>query len=291
MPSPAVFLDRDDTLVVDSEFIDHPDKIVLVPGAIEAVRRLHRAGYRVVVASNQSGIARGYFDEKQLDAIHERLRELLAKGNEYLDGIYYCPYLDGPEAKVDRYRQTSELRKPAPGMLLQAAKELDLDLQCSWMVGDSARDVQAGAAAGCRTILVSRNGSEVAGLDVAPNEKATSLLEAVAIIEGETRPDSVAPDAERVRTTAGEVNRGADSSTALLTEIRNLLERQQREDLQDDFSLVRLLCTLLQMLAVFIAVWGVFGLLSEDATPALMRFALAGFLQLLLISIRLGQRR
>ena len=313
----AVFLDRDDTLVVDLGFIDHPDKVALVHGAVEAVCRLRRAGFKVVVASNQSGIARGYFDEARLDAIHHRLRELLAAGGAQLDGIYHCPYLEGPEAVVETYRKESELRKPAPGMLLQAATDLDLDLSRSWMIGDSARDIEAGRAAGCRTILVARDGRDFDDARVKPDDKAASLIDAVAIVEHETktdpggrlpsaeRPGKNEPDGPHSGPYATAERPGEDEpdgphsgpyttgskTNALLAEIRDLLERRQRKDLQDDFSLARLLGTLLQMLAVFIAAWGVLAMLSEDITAALTRFALAGFLQLAMITIRLAGRK
>ncbi|MCH7525954.1 MAG: HAD family hydrolase, partial [Planctomycetes bacterium] len=154
MSHPAVFLDRDDTLLVDSGFIDDPDKVKLVPDAIAAVIRLHRCGYKVVVVSNQSGVARGYFDEQRLDEIHGRLQGLLERGGAKLDGIYYCPYLEGSEAKVEAYRKRSDLRKPAPGMLLLAAGERNLDLARSWMIGDAVRDIEAGHRARCRTLLL-----------------------------------------------------------------------------------------------------------------------------------------
>ena len=344
MQKPAVFLDRDDTLVVDSGFIDHPDKVKLVSGAIEAIRRLRDAGYRVVVASNQSGVARGYFDEARLDEIHDRLQQLLASGNAYLDGIYYCPYLDGSEATVEAYRKESGLRKPAPGMLLKAARDLDLDLSKSWMIGDSARDIQAGQAAGCRTILIDRDGEpkgkrgskgkgpggrgsrRAAGRratpdqdSVEPNETAASLLEAVSIIERAAAsgqsindddverpaaadqpttpafapPDQLAdpPPQSDDRADESPAPCSADRTNALLTDIRNLLDRQQRDSFQEDFSLVRLFSTLLQMLALFLAGWGVLAMLNQELSVALLRFALAGFLQLLLISIRLSDRR
>lgn len=288
----AVFLDRDDTLVVDSGFIDHPERVVLVPGAVEAVRRLQRAGFKVVVVSNQSGIARGYFDEAQLQAIHARLQELLRAGGVQLDGIYYCPYLEGPEATVEAYRKKSELRKPAPGMLLQAAGDLDLDLSRSWMIGDSARDIQAGRAAGCRTILVGRNTRDSDDAGVKPYDKAASLLEAVEIVEQETRKDSAATKPDSPSTESDAKGRLTENDTnALLTEIRDLLDRKQREERQDDFSLGRLMGTLLQMLAIFVAAWGVLAMLDENITIAVTRFALAGFLQLAMITILLADRR
>lgn len=151
---PAVFLDRDNTLIEDPGYINDPAAVRLLPGAGEALRRIRAAGYRAVVVTNQSGVARGRITEGQLVAVHARLRELLGAEGAELDAIYHCPYLDGPEAVVAAYRRDSDLRKPRPGMLLLAARELGLDLARSWMVGDSARDVEAGRAAGCRTILI-----------------------------------------------------------------------------------------------------------------------------------------
>ncbi len=303
MTKPAVFLDRDDTLVVDAGFIDHPDKVTLVTGAIEAVRRLRNAGYRVVVASNQSGVARGYFDEARLDEIHDRLQQLLAAGGAYLDGIYYCPFLDGPEATVEAYRRESDLRKPAPGMLVKAAKDLDLDLEKSWMVGDSARDIEAGQAAGCRTILITANGEAFHEGRVEPTATATTLLDAVSIIEGkDTKPGATPDDSPAIpapEPPPARIDRHEETAEpepraraeVLLTDIRNLLERQQRDSFQEDFSLTRLLTTLLQMLALFIAGWGVLAMFGEEPRVAAVRFALAGFLQLLLITFRLSDRR
>lgn len=151
---PAVFLDRDRTLIEDPGYISHPDQVRLLGGAAEAVSGLREAGFAVVVVTNQSGVARGLISEDGLKAIHLRMRDLLRAEGADLDGVYYCPYLDGPEAVREQYRLASDLRKPRPGMLLLAADELGLDLGSSWAVGDSLRDVQAGRAAGCRTILI-----------------------------------------------------------------------------------------------------------------------------------------
>ncbi len=287
MSQRAVFLDRDDTLVVDSGFIDHPDKVSLVPGAAEAVQRLKAAGYKVVVATNQSGIARGYFDETQLRAIHERLLYLLSEQGASLDGIYYCPYLEGPAATVEAYRQKSDLRKPEPGMLLLAAREMDLDLSSSWMVGDEARDIEAGAAAGCRTIHIDRNGRGAVGARVEPEHRVGSLLEAVAMVEK--------AEAEQGGSQAGSIDSGVgregDRTVPLLTEIRDLLDREQRAAMHDDFSLRRLMATLVQLVALVSAGWGLDAMFSADAGAALARFGLAGFLQLLMISLTLSDRR
>ncbi len=158
MPRAAVFLDRDNTLIEDPGYIGSPDQVQLKPGAARALKELNQAGYAVVVVTNQSGVARGLFDERALHAIHERLRELIRTEGARIDAIYACPFLPGDAAKVEAYRKDSQLRKPKPGMLLQAAGEMDLDLGASWMIGDGVRDVQAGRAAGCRTILLHPNG-------------------------------------------------------------------------------------------------------------------------------------
>ena len=157
---PAVFIDRDHTLIDDPGYISNPEQVRLLEGAAEAVARLRQAGYPVVVATNQSGVARGLLTEEQLAVVHQRMRDLLearGAGMAGVDAIYSCPYLDGPEAVCEAYRRDSDLRKPKPGMLMLAAREMNLDLSASWVIGDSQRDVQAGRAAGCRTVLIDRN--------------------------------------------------------------------------------------------------------------------------------------
>ena len=150
----AVFLDRDKTIIADPGYINDPDQVELLPGAAEGIRKLNDAGYLVIVASNQSAVARGIVTEERLSEIHDRLRESLGEQGARLDAIYYCPYLNGPQATVEQYRRASDLRKPRPGMLLLASRDLDISLSESWMVGDSSRDVVAGRDAGCRTIYI-----------------------------------------------------------------------------------------------------------------------------------------
>lgn len=153
MRSRAVFLDRDGTVNREVGFLDRMDRLELLPGTGQALRALQSAGFRLVVVTNQSGIARGYYSERRLKRIHGRLRKLLRSYRVRLDAVLYCPWYPGP-ARLRRYRRESPLRKPAPGMLLQAALRLQLDLRHSWMVGDRISDIAAGAAAGCRTVLV-----------------------------------------------------------------------------------------------------------------------------------------
>ena len=278
MGQPTVFLDRDGTLVIDPGFIDHPDKVQLVPGAAESVKRFRNAGFKVVIASNQSGIARGYFDEDQLARIHERMNALLADDGATIDAIYYCPYLDGPDATVEAYRKNSQLRKPAPGMLLKAAAEHDLDLSQSWMIGDAPRDIEAGNAAGCRTILLAPPDATMNGSPVTPTHHVATLLDAAAIVE-QHGPDTTA-------------SASVDNPTLpVLNDIRDLLDRQLRHNTHEDFSLAKLIATLVQLLTIVIVIWGVTAAVDGQNEPALIRLVLAVVLQLAVISIILFTRK
>ncbi|MBE7549555.1 MAG: HAD family hydrolase [Anaerolineales bacterium] len=154
---PAVFLDKDGTLIEDVPYNVNPDLIRLTPGVVETLPALHAAGYRLFVISNQSGVARGYFPEAALLAVEARLRDLLAQINAPLSGFYYCPH--HPDGSVPAYAVACACRKPAPGLLHQAAAEHHLNLERSWFVGDILDDVEAGRRAGCRTILLA-NGNE-----------------------------------------------------------------------------------------------------------------------------------
>jgi D-glycero-D-manno-heptose 1,7-bisphosphate phosphatase len=154
MMQKAVFLDRDGTIIEDPDFVTAPSQVRLLPGAAKAIKRFRALGFQVVVVSNQSGVARGFITEEELGAIQDRLVELLSAEGALLDGWYYCPFLDSDEAVVDAYRRESDLRKPAPGMLIRAADDLDLDLDQSWMIGDAERDIDAGLAVNCRTVLL-----------------------------------------------------------------------------------------------------------------------------------------
>jgi D,D-heptose 1,7-bisphosphate phosphatase len=163
---PAVFIDRDNTLIVNDGDLGDPGRVRLVEGAAEGLRRLRAAGFRLVVVSNQGGVARGAFTEADVESVHRRIAGLLADAtgrDDLIDAFYYCPF--HPQGTVEAYRREHPWRKPQPGMLLAAASALDLDLPSSWLIGDQPRDVAAGRAAGCSTVLISgdRRAIEEAG--------------------------------------------------------------------------------------------------------------------------------
>ena len=152
MTTPAVFLDRDGTLVEEAGYLDRLERMVLLPYSIDAVRLLNRAGYRVVVVTNQAGVAHGHFTEEFVRGLHQHLAERFRVGGALIDAFYYCPHL--PAARVEAYRSECECRKPKPGMVLRAQRDLGLDLRRSFIVGDQWSDLGLGHAAGVKTILV-----------------------------------------------------------------------------------------------------------------------------------------
>lgn len=152
MSAPALFLDRDGTLVEARHYPSRPEDLVLYPDIGGELRRLQEAGFRLVVITNQSGIARGYFTERDLRRMHDHLAVGLAGFGVALAGVYFCPH--HPDGVIAKLAVQCECRKPRPGMLRRAADELDIDLARSWFVGDILDDVEAGNRAGCRTILI-----------------------------------------------------------------------------------------------------------------------------------------
>ena len=149
---PAVLLDRDGTINEQMGYVNHLSRFHLLPGAARAIRGLNEAGLAVVVVTNQSGLARGYFPESLLEAVHAEMYRLLAQEGARLDGLYVCPH--HPEAREERFRLDCNCRKPRTGLLERAAAELGLDLGRSYMVGDRWSDLRCGAAVGATTVLV-----------------------------------------------------------------------------------------------------------------------------------------
>jgi D-glycero-D-manno-heptose 1,7-bisphosphate phosphatase len=150
--SGAIFLDRDGVINEEVNYLSSPNQIKLITGAARAISKANDATVPVVVITNQSGVARGFFPESRLCEIHSQLDILLVEYAAHIDRYYYCPH--HPDATVSIYRKICSCRKPEPGMLLQAASELDLDLTQSLMIGDRLSDIQAGKKVGCKTSLV-----------------------------------------------------------------------------------------------------------------------------------------
>ena len=298
MSNTAVFFDRDGTLIHDPGYLNHPDQVQLLDGAAEALRELRGLGYRTVVVSNQSGVARGIVTEEMLEKIHERLRELLAAKGATIDKIYYCPY--HPEGTIEQYRKDSDWRKPKPGMLLAAAREIDIDLAKSWMIGDADRDMEAGRSAGCRTILISTTRSEYGYPDKSrPDHVAVNMREAVNIVkkyhrsvqESRTMPASPTNHEETLATKSAEIlsmveeyaakdaqkqrpEEPAQSAAAsarteqLLAGILEQLRGMRKSEMfVAEFSLLRLIAGVVQVFVPFcllMALWFLMGTTRHD---------------------------
>jgi len=177
----ALFLDRDGTLVHPGRYPSRPEDLHLYDGIGPELRVLQKAGFRLVIITNQAGIARGYFTEADLWRMHAHLTSELAFLGVHLDGIYYCSHhIDGviPELAIH-----CDCRKPQPGMQLQAAADLEIDLQNSWFVGDILDDIEAGNRAGCRTILVDLGTEQAPAQPLRhPNFVARDTLHALCIV-------------------------------------------------------------------------------------------------------------
>ncbi|UEG54777.1 HAD family hydrolase [Mucilaginibacter daejeonensis] len=153
----AIFLDKDGTLIPDIPYNVDPALITLQPGSADGLQRLLENGYIFIVITNQSGVARGMFHEHDLQAVEQRMQELLATVNIPLTAFYYCPH--HPDGTVTSLNIKCDCRKPLPGMILRAAREHNIELSSSWMIGDILNDVEAGNRAGCKTVLID-NGNE-----------------------------------------------------------------------------------------------------------------------------------
>lgn len=175
----AIFLDRDGTINVEKDYLINPEDFVLIDGVGTALRRLHDAGYLLIVVTNQSGVARGYFTVAEIDALHSHLQSDLAPFGVQIDAFYLCPH------HPDHGTGPCDCRKGSPGMLLQAAHDYQLDLAASWMIGDKRSDIEAGARAGCRSILVRTGyGTDEARKLPAETPVVDSLPEAAELILG-----------------------------------------------------------------------------------------------------------
>jgi D,D-heptose 1,7-bisphosphate phosphatase len=183
----AVFLDKDGTLIKDVPYNVDPELIGLTPGAVEGLQGLSAAGYELIVITNQSGVARGYFPESALVAVEERVRQLLAGVGVPLAGFYYCPH--HPDGVVQEFATNCYCRKPEPGLLLRAADNHGIDLSQSWFIGDILNDVEAGRRAGCKTVLID-NGNETEwqlSFGRSPHYIVADLAEAALVIKSDRK--------------------------------------------------------------------------------------------------------
>ena len=276
--SKAVFMDRDNTVIEDPGYISDSSAVKLLPGVELAIKSLAQAGFKNVICTNQSGVARGMLTEDDLESIHAEVRRQLADKGAHLDAIYYCPF--HPQGTIDQYARESDLRKPKPGMLLQAAEEFDLDLAQCWMVGDSARDIEAGQRAGCRTIRVriageispaTQRGDEAVQADFT----VRNLVEAARIIVRETDrtdtweaatpsaavatapPDSQGRSPQPASRSSEEGDEPPMDDHRVRLEILSHVRRLVRHNELEEFSFLKLAGGIVQMLALLTLLIGV----------------------------------
>ena len=328
MAEKAVFLDRDNTLIEDPGYIKDPEQVKLLDGVPEALVELKSLGYKLVVVSNQSAVARGIITEESLDEIHDRLQKLLAEKGATLDRIYYCPY--HPDGVLAKYRKESDWRKPNPGMLLAAAEQMDIDLGQSWMIGNSDSDIEAGSRAGCKTILLSPSlhpeQAYLQPLPAGPKPDYTSvnMKEAVNIIKKYQRlrvdmknqnqlavqnqiqqpieieemppapvePKPQAPPLQTIASAAEQQNTG-ERSEQLLGSILEQLRRMERAEMFGEFSIMRLLAGIVQILVLFCLLMAIWFLTSPTGRGNAVTIALgfAAVLQLMALTFYVMQGR
>ncbi|MCK4377371.1 MAG: D-glycero-beta-D-manno-heptose 1,7-bisphosphate 7-phosphatase [Actinomycetia bacterium] len=195
----AVFLDRDGVITKEPPYYAHRiDQLELIPKSANAIRLLNKSGFKVIVISNQSGVARGYYQEKDIQIYNNEMKRQLKEKDAYIDAIYYCPhYL---EAMIKKYRIDCDCRKPKPGMLRQAEKDLNLNLKFSFLIGDKMSDIEAGYRAGCKTILVltGQGNDELKKslkMKMKPNYISKDLYTAIQIIKrnNKSKEDNIKP--------------------------------------------------------------------------------------------------
>jgi D-glycero-D-manno-heptose 1,7-bisphosphate phosphatase len=196
-PQRAVFIDRDGTINEDAGYLARIDEVKIYPFAAEAIRLINDAGFKTIVVTNQSGVARGYASERDLDVIHEHLkRELWARG-AHLDGVYYCPH--HPDIGGPGYRKICDCRKPSPGMVQRAARDHNIVVASSYVIGDKVADLELGLRSGARPVLVLTGYGRItleriAHADIKPVfvcenllEAATRIVERSIAVEAESR--------------------------------------------------------------------------------------------------------
>jgi D-glycero-D-manno-heptose 1,7-bisphosphate phosphatase len=315
MANKAIFFDRDNTIIEDPGYINNPDQVKLLEGVTEPLSELKAMGYKLVVVSNQSAVARGIVTEEALGQIHKRLEQLLAEKGVLLDRIYYCPYhIDGV---IPKYRRDSDWRKPNPGMLLAAGKDMDINLPESWMVGDSPSDIEAGARAGCRTIMLAGRTHEqkIRPGEPGPDYRAVNLKEVVNIIKMRVRSgqesantlpleqsvqqrqeepqqpaaqQQITPPQQEAESEQAGPRQADEQQTReqLLRSILDQLKLMQRNNMFGEFSISRLIAGIAQglvFLCLLVSVWFLMDP-AKQWNPLLISIGFAILLQLMALT-------
>jgi D-glycero-D-manno-heptose 1,7-bisphosphate phosphatase len=295
MKRPAIFFDRDNTLIVSDGYLGDAASVQLIPGAAAAVARAKQLGYATVTFSNQSGVARGMFDEQAVRDVNRRLDELLRAQNAdaTIECHEFCPY--HPEAPVERYRQDSALRKPKPGMIHSAAAKLDLDLSRSWVIGDAPRDIEAGHAAGLRTILfrdpaIAPSPAADAKSDVQPDFTVSTLQEAIAVIERAATPGSPSTGPAPRNASPGAAPAASDA-TKLQLAVEQILHEMRRRNEREvtEFSMPRLLANIVQVIVLAVLFFAYLN--YQDSTMFQSLLMLAMTLQTMVAALLIMGRR
>ena len=292
---PVVFLDRDNTLIANDGDLGDPAAVKLLPGVAEGLLRLKSSGFRIVVVTNQGGVARGRYGENDVERVHRRVAELVdaaSGGERVIDRFYYCPY--HPDGTVPEYRREHPWRKPQPGMLLQATEDLRLDLDRGWMVGDQPRDILAGRAAGCRTVLVALGPEEPAPerTESGGDFHVASFAAAVDVILAHRQPEGAEAARRRERRAKAIFESKpptAKSATATLP--RRKRRRRERGETAGFEPLRRALAELLEELRVERTRRGEFGAFRIAAIAAQVVTVTLGTLSLLELSDPLASAR
>ena len=284
---PAVFLDRDNTLIArtgEGGDLGEPERVRLIDGVAEGLKSLRDAGFRLIVVTNQAGVARGRFSEADVDAVNHRIAELIDGATDsrgVIDRFYYCPY--HPEGTLEEYRRDHPWRKPHPGMVLQAAHDMHLDLSQSWLIGDQDRDVAAGRAAGCRTILLTADRQRGAAAN--PTLIATNFDRAVQAILTHRRNGTAVSEMRQgaFRSRMG-TEHGAGDPSSMQRVLRDLVdELQAQRTRRSEFTPSRATAALLQLLVLLMAT---LGLLQLENSEMFSRWMLGAVLvQLLVLSL------
>lgn len=254
----AIFFDRDNTLIANDGYLGDPSAVRLIEGAADAIACGRSLGFAIIIISNQSGVARGMFDEAAVQAVNTRMEQLLIEQNPaaVIDHHEFCPF--HPDGVIEQYRRDSELRKPKAGMIYRAREALALDLQGSWVIGDTFRDVEAGRSAGCKTILFSHPTiapSPDANIKTnsRPDYTCTTLAQAMDFIEqSETNKPAVHLPPRIEGGPAMKLSQTDNDESRLQTTLEQLLIEFKRANppRHADFSVSRLLAGIVQIIVI-----------------------------------------